>query len=124
MMRFVNSSSQKSPPPEQGEDPRVAALLIRMDDLTNAVADGVNRVQRSENRVRSIIQSARKELAEHGLEHAGIEAEASQLREVDGGNGKPEPLPAVPEGLEDDRDGPSSIPGVTLAQMRRAFLSH
>jgi len=109
-------------PPEPVEDPRVAGLLARMDDLTTAVADGVNRVQRSENRVRSIIQGARKELADAGLEHPGIEAEAGQLQPVDGTGGEPEPVPALPTDVEDP-ERPSSIPGVTVGQIARARVN-
>lgn len=102
------------------EDPRIAALQTHINDLTIAIDTGVNRVQRSENRVRAIIQGARKELAEHGFEHAGVEAETSELRKVDGEGSDGGRVPPVPENVEATDDAPSSIRGVTIAQLRRA----
>lgn len=102
------------------DDPRTAELVRQMQELTIAVDTGVNRVQRSENRVRAIVQGARKELASHGFEHAGLEAEASQLHDVDGGGGDAEPVPAVPENVEAFDDTPSSIPGISVGTLRRA----
>jgi len=109
---------------EAVEDPRVAAIEARLSELTIAVDTGVNRVQRAENRVRAIIQGARKELEEHGYEHAGVEAEASQLRDIDAGGGDPEPVRAVPAGVEVVGQTPSSIPGISVEQMRRARSYH
>jgi len=102
------------------EDPRIATLEATVKELTVAVDTGVNRVQRSENRVRAIVQGARKELAEAGFEHPGVEAEASELQPVDGTGGEPERVPAVPADVEDDYT-PSTIPGVTMGEFRRAF---
>ena len=106
-------------PAEPSEDPRVDALVVRMDALTGAVAEGVQRVQRSENRIRSIVQGARRELADQGLEHPGVEAEAEQLRLLDGKDREPEQVPEVQEEVADDSQLPSSVPGVSVGDMRR-----
>lgn len=106
--------------PELVDDPRIAALALRIDELTSAVSEGILRVQRSENRVRAIVQGARRELAEQGFEHAGVEAELEQLRIEDGNSGEPQPVPAVPASVEDVTQVASSIPGVTLAEVRKA----
>jgi len=98
----------------------LTAMSSRIDDLTLAVKEGVNNVQRSERRIRSVVRSAQKELAEHGFEHAGVEAEAGELHGVDGGNSEPEPVPEVPVDVEDDFT-PSPIPGITVGEFRRAF---
>jgi len=108
--------------PSESEALAIAAIQAKMADLTMAVDTGVIRVQRSENRIRAIVQGARKQLAEQGLEHAGVEAEASELHDVDGGGSDDQPVPPVPEDLVDDGDRPSSIPGVTVGQLRRSFL--
>jgi len=102
------------------EDPRIAALERKIEDLTTALGDGILRVQRSENRVRAIVQGARKELADAGFEHPGIEAEARELQPVDGTGGEPEQVPTVSADVADDY-APSTIPGITLGQFRRAF---
>lgn len=109
--------------PEPVYDPRVDPLLTRMDDLVTAVADGVNRVQRSENRVREIVRGARRELAASGFEHAGVEAEAAQLHEVDGEGGTEEPVQPLPAGVADyEPTIITGIPGrgVTAAHVRLA----
>jgi len=102
------------------EDPRIEALERKIIDLTTALDLGVSRVQRSENRVRAIVQGARKELADAGFEHPGIEAEAGQIQPVDGTGGEPEPVPAVSVDVEDNF-APSAIPGITIGEFRRAF---
>lgn len=107
------------PPPAPADDPRIAPLLARMDDLTTAVADGVLRVQRSENRIRAIVQGAKRELEAAGFDHAGVDAEARELRDIDGKTGDAEPVPTVPTLVENPADAPSSVPGVTMGQMRR-----
>lgn len=100
------------------EHPDIAGLQARMADLTQAVADGIQRVARSENRVRAIVAGARRELSEAGFEHSGVEAEASELHDVDGKPSDEEQVPAVPADV-DDSAVPSSIPGVTREQMLR-----
>lgn len=103
------------------DDPRIEALETKIHDLTLAVSDGIQRAHRSENRVRAIVTGARRELAEHGFEHAGVEAEAGELLEVDGKTGDDEPVPTVSEDLGNGSQAPSPIPGVTVGQMRRAW---
>ena len=57
----------------------------RIVQVTLATAEGIERVDRAERRIRSTVQRARKELAEHGYESDGLEAEASEIRLVDVG---------------------------------------
>jgi len=101
------------------QDPRVTSLLTRMDDLTTAVAEGIQNVRRAENRVRAVVKSARKELAASGFEDPGVEAEVEQLQFVDGGDGRTEPVPPVPEEVADLESVPSTIAGLSVAQVRR-----
>lgn len=109
----------ESAPGVGADDIRVQALWNRVDDLTTAVAEGIKNVQRSENRVRAIVKSARRELADAGYDHAGVEAEALELGDDDGGLREAEPVPAVREDVEDDSERPSTIPGVSVAVLRR-----
>lgn len=101
-------------------DDVLEALGAKIADLALAVDEGIKNVQRSERRVRSVVQSARKELAEAGFEHAGVEAEASELREVHGNGSQEGDMQAVPTNVEDDSQIPSGIPGVSLRQARTA----
>jgi len=54
-------------------------------ELTLAIAEGIERVDRSERRVRSAVGRAKKRLEDAGFEDAGVDAEAESLRYGDGG---------------------------------------
>ena len=81
------------------------------EDVSVAVAEGITHVDRVENRIRATVRRAQEKLAEHGYEHPGLEAEASELREVHGDRSEPSGLPPVQPHLEDDRDRYAGIPG-------------
>jgi hypothetical protein len=59
-------------------------LKARMKELTTAVAQGIEHVDRSERRVRATVARARRELEEHGVVSPGVEAEWAELRGEDG----------------------------------------
>ena len=106
---------------EPAHDIRMEGLAQRIDDLTVAVDEGIKNVQRSERRVRAIVTSARRSLADAGYEHPGLEAENGELREIDGERSNDEPVPAVPEDLATPTHaGHSVIPGVSVRQMQIA----
>jgi len=84
----------------QAQDAHATSSLARahedrLNNLTLAVAEGIQHVERAEYRIRATIQRARRELAESGAESAGLEAEARDLREVDGGRGLESGVPPV-----------------------------
>ena len=87
-----------------------------------AVDDGIREVKRREDRINATVRRARKELAEVGYEHPGIEAEAAELQLIDGGGGGEVGVPPVYEDVAEASQGPepSSVPGVTAEQLRRA----
>jgi len=58
-------------------------LDLRFEALTLAVSDGIARSDRAEKRVQRTVTSARRQIREAGLEHAGIEAEHDELRDSD-----------------------------------------
>ena len=60
----------------------------RVVQVTLATAEGIERVDRAERRIRSTVQRARKELAEHGYESDGLEAESKEIRLVDVARGE------------------------------------
>jgi len=88
----------------------VAELTTRLDKLTFAVSDGIERVARAENRIAKTVTSARRLVREAGLEHAGIEAEHDQLQPRDAD--PVQPLPAMPEEVAATRT--IRIPGGSL----------
>lgn len=82
-------------------------------ELTIAIDEGIQRVERSERRVRQVVQRARKRV-DKGEGDAGLDAEAAEFFGGDGDAGDEGQLPTVHE------DMASSIPGVTVGQLRRA----
>lgn len=98
-------------------DLTIDLLASRVEDLTIAVAEGVNNVQRSERRVRAVVASARRELAEAGYAHPGLEAEATQLVPDDGDERDQDGLPPVSTQLAVDSEIPGPIAGVSLKAM-------
>ena len=103
------------------QDSQLSELQTKIKDLLFAVETGVERVDRAERRVRGVIQRARKELGARGYEDPGLEAEAYELRAVDGDGGKDGGLPAVPEEVAEVGDAPSSIRGVPAETLRRRW---
>ena len=97
----------------------LAFLEKTLKDTNIAVAEGIERVERTERRIASTVARARKELRESGYDHPGVEAEAHELRNVDGGGGEGGGVPPVPEAVEADADHPSSIRGVPASTLRR-----
>jgi len=95
----------------------------RVTDLTHAVADGIERVERSENRVHAAVARYRKKLEASGLEDPSVEAEVAGLQLVDGGGSSGGGVPAVQEELGAPQPAASSIPGVS-AEVLAHFRSN
>lgn len=98
----------------QTGEPAEAEVRRRLADLEDLVErlparweEFKNEARRAEGRARKIVESAREELAEHGFEHAGVEAQAAELRLVDAGGGGEEAVPAVRQDLESPPTAPS-----------------
>jgi len=94
-------------------------LKRQLADLTQAVAEGIERVDRAERRVKATVRSAKKELADAGFQHPGLNAEDAQLQLVDDIGVDPGPLPGLPDVLEDAPDPlrPGPFPGSTMADV-------
>jgi len=102
--------------------PITASLLElerRLKDTNVAVAEGIERVERTERRISSTVARARKELRESGLEHPGVEAEDHELRRVDGDGSHGTEVLNLPGEVEEAADAPSSIRGVPASTLRR-----
>jgi len=103
------------------QDAHLSELQTKIKDLTFAVSEGIERTDRAERRVRGVIQRARKELGKLGYEDPGLEAEAHELRVVDGDGSADGGVPAVSEEVAEVDAAPSSIQGVTADQLRRRW---
>jgi len=102
--------------------PLAAALVVvekTLRDTNVAVAEGIERVERTERRIASTVARARKELRESGYDHPGVEAEDHELRKVDGGGGGDGGVQPVSGEVAADADHPSSIRGVPASTLRR-----
>ncbi len=109
-------------------EPRLEALETGFDRLlsdfkaTNfAVSEGIERTDRSERRIHATIKRARKELGKLGYEDPGLEAEAHELRLIDGDGGADGGVPAVPAEVAAVEQPASSIKGVSAETLRRRW---
>lgn len=84
-------------------------LAEKINDQNLAIAEGIERVDRAERRVRSAVGRARKRMADLGYADDALEAEAESLRTVDAPVGDYEGMQPVSEAVE-DRDL-SAFPG-------------
>ena len=98
---------------------RLNRVVEDLEQTRQAVAEGIANVTRTDNRIKATIARATKEFKKRGFESPGLEAEAVDLRPVDGTGGEEPGLPAVREALDAIPEEPSSVPGVTLAQLQR-----
>jgi len=96
-------------------------LTQKNKDLTFAVSEGIERTDRAERRIRNAIQRARKELAARGFDDPGLEAEAHELRIVDGEGSGDGGVPAVSEEVAAVDGAPSSIKGVPAELLRKRY---
>lgn len=82
---------------------RIADLEHAVDQLPRRWQEFADAASRAEKRARAVVTSARRELASHGREHEGLEAEAAQLRLLDADDGGGEPVQPVRESVEGAR---------------------
>lgn len=100
---------------------RMGKLEADHTDVRAAVAHGIEDIERVDNRIKATIRRTTKQLEEAGVESPTLNAEAEQLRVIDGGGGDEPELPSLHEELD---EVPSSIPGVpasTLAKIRGIY---
>lgn len=94
----------------------------KLKDITFAVSEGIERTDRAERRIHATLKRARAELKKRGFEDPGLEAEAHELRIVNGEELGEGGVPTLPEGVEPPVEAPSSIrnvPATALARVRR-----
>jgi len=115
------------PDPQSDRLEALEALVIEMGTqqashqktITVAVAEGIERVDRSERRIKSTVTRAQKELRKRGFQDATLDAEATDISELNEVRGDQLELPSVHENVGATEQAPSSIPGVPRALMLR-----
>ena len=132
--RYLREHQQTEPaPPYDDHHIRGELSLLRKDigddfeevagrikHLTAAIAEGIERVDRSERRVAATVARAQKKLALAGYEDPGVEAEVEGLRLLDEDGIGTGGLPALHADVANPGDQPSSVPGITVAQLQKA----
>ena len=99
---------------------RVDELEEGAKEIVLAVSEGIERTDRAERRIKATIKRARRELESHGLVDPGVEAEADELRLVDGKGSEEGGLQPVRAPVGEPAEEASSIKGVSVDVLRRA----
>jgi len=95
-------------------------LQTSQKELIHAVAEGIERTDRAERRIRAVVKRARQELKKRGYEDAGLEAEDLQFRDVDENGSGSDRLLDVQSPVEEAGNAASSVAGVSIDTLRRA----
>jgi hypothetical protein len=103
---------------EAPQSHRIADLEHAIELLPKRWEEFAYAASRAEARARAVVRDARKELAASGIEHAGVEAQAGQLRLVDEEGSGGEAVPPVRESMEGTRGAP---PDWKVAGLKRKF---
>jgi len=122
--RWVSSVLDKLNTSSQAAELAVSSSKLleqRIDVLTLAVDEGIRHVDRAEKRIRATVGRARRELQELGVESPGLEAEAADLRVLDGGQGAGERVQAMHPTVDADPAAVAEDP--LLASLRALKLS-
>ncbi len=101
-------------------DARLDSLDTKVKDQIHAIDVAIERTNRAERRIGATVARARKELEKRGFKDPGLEAEDRELRLLDGDAGNESGLLDVRDEVESVQSAPSSIAGVTLAELQRA----
>jgi len=103
------------PPESVGESKLVWDEFAK---LRLSIAEGIDRVDRSERRIANTLKRARRRMEAAGYVDDGVEAEAAGLSDIDEGVEPVEGVPDLPETLErPGYSGPSAIRGVSEAEL-------
>jgi len=104
-----------------GHESEIQRLRDQVKRLEIALAEGIEHEERRERRIKASVRRARAQLTELGAEDPALEAEWDALPQSDGDGGEAEGVPPVSKEMgADPLDGPSSVPGVSIRQLRYA----
>jgi len=88
-------------------------------DLTLALSEGIEHVDRSERRVRAVVQSAKRRMAQAGYDDPGVDAEDGQLQRLDVERSEREAVQHVPEDVDGAQEWVgtpwAAVPGIERA---------
>jgi len=98
----------------------VEGMAGKLKDYSFALAEGIERTDRAERRIKATVARARKKLLEHGIEDPNLEAETDDLRERDGEGSDPDGVLPLRREVADPAQEASSIRGVSIETLRRA----
>jgi len=101
------------------QEQAIETLTRTMAETREAVAQGIQHVDRSERRIKATVTRARKQLKELGYEDPGLEAESADLQLVDDSGSEEVGVPPVQSDVAEPAKEASSVRGVTLDQLRR-----
>ena len=94
-------------------------LQILMKNLTAAVSEGIERTDRAERRIKATVKRARAELEARGYQDPGLDAEAYELRLIDGEPSPDGGVPPMQPGVAGPAVHASSIRGVSVETLQR-----
>ena len=97
----------------------IGELAAQAKDFTMALSEGIERTDRAERRIKATVARARKELKARGYEDPGLDAEAYELRDVDGKGGDDPGVLPLRGPVGQPTEDASSIRGVSLEELRR-----
>ncbi len=97
----------------------VTGLTVQAKEFVIALAEGIERTDRAERRIKATVARARKELKARGYEDPGLDSEAYELRDADGDGGEIDGVLPLRAGVEEPAQEASSISGVSLETLRR-----
>jgi len=89
-------------------------------EIVIAVSEGIERTDRAERRIKATVQRARKQLETLGYVDDAVEAEAVELRLLDGEGSRSGEVPPVSTGVDEPSPESSSVRGVPLETLKRA----
>jgi len=125
-LRVIGEKQLENRTAIEGLTETIATFAESIEQLNNeiketrlAVSEGIERVDRSERRIKATVARARSELESRGYKDPGLDAEAFELRDIDGNGSDESGLPAVPETVVESASQISSIRGVATEQLRR-----
>jgi hypothetical protein len=90
----------------------------RSQELFQAVADGIDHVDRNEKRVRGIVTGAKRRFTQQGYEDAGVDAELDTLPDRDEESGGGQGVLPLRQDMESDTAAPwaetpwAAVPGI------------
>ena len=90
---------------------RIDGLDKAVQELYQAVADGIDHVDRNEKRVRGIVTGAKRRFAAEGYEDPGVDAEADSLPRDDAAGGGGEGMPPMSNDVGIPENPYQGVPG-------------